>query len=65
MPKDANMPLVSKLDIGSAPIVNIFLTAKGDTLQNLMVFADEKVKPMIQKINNVGSINIVGLKTER
>lgn len=62
LPKDANMPLVSKLDIGSAPIVSIFLTAKSDTIQNLMVFADEKVKPMIQKINNVGAINIVGYK---
>ncbi|MGC9351667.1 MAG: efflux RND transporter permease subunit, partial [Sulfurovum sp.] len=39
-----------------------FLTAKNDTLQNLMVFADEKVKPAIQKINGVGGINIIGYK---
>jgi len=62
LPNDAEVPLVSKLDIGGAPIVNIFLTAKGDTLKNLMLFADEKVKPTIQKINDVGAINIVGYK---
>ncbi|WP_434658779.1 efflux RND transporter permease subunit [Sulfurimonas sp. NW9] len=62
LPKDAQTPLVSKLDIGGAPVINVFLTAKKDTLQNLMVFADEKVKPAIQKINGVGAINIIGYK---
>ena len=62
LPKDARTPLVSKLDIGGAPVINLFLTAKKDTLQNLMLFADEKVKPAIQKINGVGAINIIGYK---
>ncbi|MDD3854114.1 efflux RND transporter permease subunit [Sulfurimonas sp.] len=62
LPKDAKTPLVSKLDIGGAPIINIFLTAKNDSVENLMLFADEKVKPRVQKINDVGAINIVGYK---
>ena len=62
LPRDAKTPLVSKLDIGGASVVNVFLTAKNDTVQNLMVFADEKVKPQLQKINGVGGINIVGYK---
>jgi len=62
LPKDAYMPLVSKLDIGGAPIVNIFLTAKNDSIKNLMLFTDEKAKPVIQKINDVGAINIIGYK---
>ncbi|ADN09367.1 efflux RND transporter permease subunit [Sulfurimonas autotrophica] len=62
LPKDAQTPLVSKLDIGGAPVINVFLTAKKDSLQNLMVFADEKVKPALQKINGVGAINIIGYK---
>ncbi|HFB53264.1 MAG TPA: efflux RND transporter permease subunit, partial [Sulfurimonas autotrophica] len=49
LPKDSRVPLVSKLDIGSAPVINVFLTAKNDTLQHLMPFADEKVKPALQK----------------
>ena len=62
LPKDAQTPLVSKLDIGGAPVINVFLTAKKDTLQNLMIFADEKVKPALQKINGVGAINIIGYR---
>ncbi len=62
LPRDAKVPLVSKLDIGAAPIINIFLTANKGSLKNLMLFADEKVKPKLQKINGVGSINVVGYK---
>jgi len=62
LPKDAKMPLVSKLDIGGASVINIFLTAKNDSIKNLMLFADEKVKPTLQKINGVGAINIIGYK---
>ena len=62
LPKNANTPLVSKLDIGGASVINIFLTAKNDSIKNLMLFADEKVKPKIQKINGVGAINIIGYK---
>ncbi len=63
LPKDAKMPLVSKLDIGGASIINVFLTAKeGVDIKKLMLFADEKVKPKLQKINGVGGVNIVGYK---
>nr|WP_321266117.1 efflux RND transporter permease subunit [uncultured Sulfurimonas sp.] len=62
LPNDAQTPLVSKLDIGGASIINVFLTAKNETMQKLMVFADEKVKPKLQKINDVGGVNIIGYK---
>jgi len=62
LPKDAKMPLVSKLDIGDASVINIFLTAKNKNIKSLMLFADEKVKPKLQKINGVGSVKIVGYK---
>jgi len=62
LPKDAKTPLVSKLDIGGAAIINVFLTAKNDSVKNLMLFADEKVKPALQKIIGVGGVNIVGYK---
>ena len=62
LPTDAKTPLVSKLDIGGASVINVFLTAKKATLKNLMPFADEKVKPSLQKINGVGAINIIGYR---
>ncbi len=62
LPKNAKTPLVSKLDIGAAPVIKVFLTAKKDSLKNLMLFSDEKVKPALQKINGVGRVNIVGFR---
>ncbi len=62
LPRNAETPLVSKLDIGGAPIINVFLSAKNTNMQKLMIFADEKVKPRLQKINDVGGINIIGYK---
>jgi HAE1 family hydrophobic/amphiphilic exporter-1 len=62
LPMDAKMPLVSKLDIGGAPVINIFVAAKKDNIKEVMLFADEKVKPKLQKINGVGAINIIGYK---
>jgi len=62
LPTNAKTPLVSKLDIGGASIINIFLTAKKGKIKELMMFADEKVKPTVQKINGVGAINIIGYK---
>jgi len=62
LPRDAKTPLVSKLDIGGASVINVFLTAKKDTLQNLMIFADEKVKPTLQMINGVGAVKIIGYR---
>ena len=62
LPTDAKMPLVSKLDIGGASVINIFLTAKNNNIKELMLFADEQVKPKLEKLNGVGAINILGYK---
>ena len=62
LPRNAKTPLVSKLDIGGASVINIFLRSKDNNVKNLMLFADEKVKPRLQKINGVGGVNIVGYK---
>ncbi len=62
LPKDAKSPLVSKLDIGGASVINLFLTVKKGSLSQLMLFADEKVEPKVQKISGVGAINIIGYR---
>lgn len=62
LPTNAKSPLVSKLDIGSASVINLFVTAKKGNIKELMLFADEKVKPSLQKIQGVGAVNIIGYK---
>ncbi len=62
LPNNAKTPRVSKLDIGGASVINLFLTANGGDIKDLMIFADERVKPTLQKINGVGAINIIGYR---
>jgi HAE1 family hydrophobic/amphiphilic exporter-1 len=62
LPKNAYAPLVSKLDIGGAPVINLFLATKKSNLKELMLFADEKVKPALQKIMGVGNVSIIGYR---
>ncbi|MBD3801324.1 MAG: efflux RND transporter permease subunit [Campylobacterales bacterium] len=62
LPVQAEKPLVSKLDIGAAPVINVFLAAKDATPTELMLFADEKAKPSIQRLSGVGAINIIGYR---
>ncbi len=62
LPTNAKTPLVSKLDIGGASVINVFLAVNKGSIKNLMLFSDEKAKPLLQKINGVGAINIIGYK---
>ncbi len=63
LPKEAKTPLVSKLDIGGASVINLFITPKeAKDYKSLMPFVDDKVKPALQKISGVGSINIIGYR---
>lgn len=62
LPVQAEKPLVSKLDIGAAPVINLFLASNGASPKQLMLFADEKAKPALQRLSGVGAINIVGYR---
>jgi len=62
LPRDARKPLVSKLDVGGGSVVNVFLTAKKESLKNLMLFVDQKAKPALQKLSGVGSVGIIGYR---
>ncbi|MDD5359336.1 MAG: efflux RND transporter permease subunit [Sulfurovaceae bacterium] len=62
LPTNAKQPLVSKLDVGSAPIINVFVSNKHSTQKELMMFANDVVKPTLQKANGVGRINLIGYR---
>ncbi len=62
LPKEAKKPLVSKLDIGAAPVIKIFLTAKNKDRLSLMEFVDNYAKPSLEKIIGVGSVHVVGYR---
>jgi HAE1 family hydrophobic/amphiphilic exporter-1 len=62
LPRDARKPLVSKLDVGGGSVVNLFVTARNDSIKNLMLFVDQQIKPALQKLSGVGSVGVIGYR---
>ena len=53
-------PIVSKLDIGAAPVLSLFIASSEVPTNKLMLTVDEVVKPMIERQKGVGNINVIG-----
>lgn len=59
LPSDIESPMVEKFDIGAAPILSITVAGTAPLAEVTRV-ADDVVKARLQKINGVGSIDLVG-----
>ncbi|QFR49581.1 efflux RND transporter permease subunit [Sulfurimonas lithotrophica] len=53
-------PIVSKLDIGAAPVLSLFIASSSVKPSQLMIDVDEKIKPMIERLKGVGNIKTIG-----
>ncbi len=53
-------PVVSKLDIGAAPVLSLFIAASDVETNKVMLTVDEVIKPMIERLKGVGNINVIG-----
>lgn len=60
LPIDAEKPLVSKLDVGGAAVLGVFVSTDAKIDGNFMNIIDQKIKPKLQRIAGVGAINLVG-----
>ncbi len=61
LPSDVEKPIVKKLGTSGA-VINLFIASKSGDMASLMRLADEKIKPKLQRILNVGEVNIVGYR---
>ncbi len=59
LPKEVEKPIVKKLGIGG-DVISLFVSAKSADTQSLMRFADEKLKPKLQRIKGVAEVDILG-----
>lgn len=59
LPSDLDPPVVAKFDIGSAPIMAVALGGEVPFAE-LSRFAKDQVKAQLEKVNGVGSIDLVG-----
>jgi HAE1 family hydrophobic/amphiphilic exporter-1 len=59
LPKDADPPVVRKVEVGASAVLWIVLQGNR-TLQELNTYADEVLKPRLETINGVGQVLIGG-----
>src|SRR5216117_796939 len=62
LPATAEQPIVQKLDTDATPVLRISVSAPR-SLREVTDIADKKIKRMIESINGVGNVEIVGGRT--
>ncbi|MFH0812497.1 MAG: efflux RND transporter permease subunit [Pseudomonadota bacterium] len=63
LPKEAETPIIDKLDINAQPVIWLALFGQRP-IEELTDFADKKVKPLLQKLKGVGNVRINGRERE-
>ncbi|MDD4854760.1 MAG: efflux RND transporter permease subunit, partial [Sulfuricurvum sp.] len=59
---DIKSPVVQKVSVSGAASVKLFVSTKSGNPISLMRFADEKIKPKLQRIQGVANVKIVGYR---
>lgn len=59
---DINAPIVQKVSVSGAASIKLFVSTKTGDNVALMRFADEKIKPKLQRIEGVANVKIVGYR---
>lgn len=59
LPRDAEIPIVEKFDIGAMPIMDIILTGN-IPMTELFDIADKRLKDRLSQVEDVARVNIVG-----
>ncbi len=61
-PSGVEKPIVEKFSFSSSPIITLFLSTKNNNLQELMIHANEVIKPILQSIEGVGGVDVAGMR---
>ncbi|WP_287409877.1 efflux RND transporter permease subunit [Oceanithermus sp.] len=64
LPADADPPVVAKFDPAADPILFVALTAPGESLGRLGAYAEDRLKPELQRIRGVADVQVVGSPDE-
>ena len=64
LPRDAELPVVEKLAIDAAPVINIAVSAPRD-LREVTRIVDEVLKKNLETVSGVGQIRLVGDRTRQ
>ncbi|MEA2039974.1 MAG: efflux RND transporter permease subunit [Thermodesulfobacteriota bacterium] len=61
LPKEAEAPVIDKLDINAQPIIWLAITGQ-HAIEDLTRIADEQIRPLLQKIQGVGEVRLGGAR---
>ena len=62
LPREIIEPIIDKFDPSAAPVVSFGIQSKGGkmSLPDLRQYIEDNIKPLIQQVDGVGSVNIIG-----
>jgi hydrophobic/amphiphilic exporter-1 (mainly G- bacteria), HAE1 family len=62
LPQEVKIPKVQKISVSGAASIKLFVSTKNNDTVALMRFVNEKVKPQLQRVDGVASVEIVGYR---
>ncbi|MCL2447584.1 MAG: efflux RND transporter permease subunit [Polyangiaceae bacterium] len=62
LPKDADQPVIQKLDPDAAPIMYIALRAEGHSIREASELADKKLRRRLESIDGIGEVQLIGAR---
>jgi HAE1 family hydrophobic/amphiphilic exporter-1 len=60
LPSEARAPIVAKLDINGLPILYVGFVCRSVSLQQLRLLADNKMRPWLERVPGVATVQVVG-----
>jgi HAE1 family hydrophobic/amphiphilic exporter-1 len=60
LPKDADQPVIQKLDPDAAPVIQVALRARGHSLREATELADKRLRRALESVDGVGEVLLVG-----
>ena len=60
LPTGANTPVIAKLDLNAQPVLYFGLSAPDQTVQQLRALADDVLRPRLERVPGVASLQVLG-----
>jgi HAE1 family hydrophobic/amphiphilic exporter-1 len=64
LPRDADLPIVEKVALDAAPVINVAVSAPRD-LREITRLVDDRIKKNLESVSGVGQVRFVGDRTRQ
>ena len=60
LPTESKEPIITRIDVGAAPVVTYTLEGGGRSLSETAKFARDVIKPSLEQVEGVAAVNVLG-----